>query len=353
MLRFPSSFLILLIGSIALPAEAGKLDRTRNQTTGGGKSKSDRDVHDDDDDDDDDGILAGILCAFFCSDDEDSGSNNSSKSASSSASASPRPPGERHQYFFLPHPYFRGSTDYAIALATPASTAHDRAEFTDEEGKLVLPDGLQVEGYGPGNSLYIRGPTELRTLGYDPHAVPAKELDNRGSGQGLIALDYSKVLPDLNRFAGSLQLSAGWIGLDGGVQYFQEGNDYLYITHVGAFFQGASARGLFQVGAAGLHFGGRGESDDDVADPDNEGPEKYSEPGWAVHLGGHFLPFRPLILSPSLRVGMIGAADALYARARLTAGALVGPIELFGGWDHTQVGGESLSGPVGGLRLWF
>jgi hypothetical protein len=70
-------------------------------------------------------------------------------------------------------------------------------------------------------------------------------------------------------------------------------------------------------------------------------------------ISGHWFPLKPLIVSPSLRVGLVGDAPAFYMRARLTVGAIFGPAELFAGWEHTQIADEALGGPLFGVRLWL
>lgn len=66
--------------------------------------------------------------------------------------------------------------------------------------------------------------------------------------------------------------------------------------------------------------------------------------------GMDFYPVRPLILSMRGDVGNVG--DGFIARARASAGAIVGHVELFGGYDNTWYRDQSWGGPVVGLRIW-
>ena len=38
---------------------------------------------------------------------------------------------------------------------------------------------------------------------------------------------------------------------------------------------------------------------------------------------------------------------------RATAGVMIGNVELYAGYQHTQVGAVPLGGPLAGLRAWF
>jgi hypothetical protein len=58
-----------------------------------------------------------------------------------------------------------------------------------------------------------------------------------------------------------------------------------------------------------------------------------------------------LILSASGNLGTAG--HAFVAQARGSLGVMVGPIELYGGYDHIVIGGVELGGPTLGLRGWL
>ena len=63
-----------------------------------------------------------------------------------------------------------------------------------------------------------------------------------------------------------------------------------------------------------------------------------------------FYPARPLVLSMRADIGSVG--EALVARARATAGVILGHVELFAGFDQTWLGPEAFGGPLVGVRLW-
>jgi len=81
-----------------------------------------------------------------------------------------------------------------------------------------------------------------------------------------------------------------------------------------------------------------------------EGKRDYAL-GWNVGAGFDFFPVRPLVISGRLDGGKLYAAPVV--QARLTAGAAIGRIEIFGGYDHMQIGSVPLGGPLLGVRGWF
>jgi hypothetical protein len=81
-----------------------------------------------------------------------------------------------------------------------------------------------------------------------------------------------------------------------------------------------------------------------------EGPREYAL-GWNVGAGVDFFPVRPLVGSARVDVGRLWQATVVQARG--TIGAMIGPLEVFAGWDHLQVGAVRLGGPLVGVRGWF
>lgn len=68
-----------------------------------------------------------------------------------------------------------------------------------------------------------------------------------------------------------------------------------------------------------------------------------------------FSSFRRLLWPASWTTPATGygrAARILPVSAR-TVGANLGPAELYAGYDHTDIGGVTLSGPLLGARAWF
>ena len=65
-------------------------------------------------------------------------------------------------------------------------------------------------------------------------------------------------------------------------------------------------------------------------------------------------PQKPIIISGEVSIG--GLNEALYLRGRGTLGVLLGPVEIFAGYDGQRFGaGDAVvyHGPVIGLRMWL
>jgi hypothetical protein len=60
---------------------------------------------------------------------------------------------------------------------------------------------------------------------------------------------------------------------------------------------------------------------------------------------------RPVVASISADVGTLYAARTFAVRG--TLGVVLRRFELFGGYEHRQIGRVPFSGPVAGLRVWF
>jgi hypothetical protein len=67
-------------------------------------------------------------------------------------------------------------------------------------------------------------------------------------------------------------------------------------------------------------------------------------------------PVRPIVLSARIDAGKMGKGSlegTQVLSARATAGVILNRFELYGGYEAKRIGGQSLRGPVLGLRLWF
>ena len=73
--------------------------------------------------------------------------------------------------------------------------------------------------------------------------------------------------------------------------------------------------------------------------------------GFNFNYGVDVFPADPVILSADFDLGNLGSAPVMHLRA--TAGVLVGPVELYGGWDAIWVGSVELGGWTGGVRAWL
>ncbi|MBN2717993.1 MAG: hypothetical protein JXX14_19245 [Deltaproteobacteria bacterium] len=112
-------------------------------------------------------------------------------------------------------------------------------------------------------------------------------------------------------------------------------------------------RGLFRLGVAGLLMHHKNDTD-----ADGEMTMHHTND---TNIGGflsaevRLFPVQPLVLGADLQIGYI--SKAAYIRAESTAGAILGPVELYGGYQAQLFLGEHNSiisqGPGGGLRLWF
>ncbi len=72
--------------------------------------------------------------------------------------------------------------------------------------------------------------------------------------------------------------------------------------------------------------------------------------GWHLLYGFDLYPTRPLVLSFHGDLGMLGEAG--IASLRATAGAVVGQVELYGGYEGLWIGDVDLGTWVLGVRLW-
>jgi len=60
---------------------------------------------------------------------------------------------------------------------------------------------------------------------------------------------------------------------------------------------------------------------------------------------------RPWIISVDAGLGSLGAA--FVARIRATVGVNIDAVEFYAGYEHIDVNGIALSGPLLGTRAWF
>ena len=80
------------------------------------------------------------------------------------------------------------------------------------------------------------------------------------------------------------------------------------------------------------------------------GPREYAA-GWNVSTSLDAFPGKPWVLSARVDRGMLYQTPVW--RARATVGMIYRRVELFAGYDHTQVEKVSLGGPLVGLRAWL
>jgi len=80
------------------------------------------------------------------------------------------------------------------------------------------------------------------------------------------------------------------------------------------------------------------------------GPREYAA-GWNMSTSLDIFPGPPFVLSARLDRGML--YETPVWRARATVGLVHKRVELFTGYDHTQIERTALGGPLLGLRAWL
>ena len=73
--------------------------------------------------------------------------------------------------------------------------------------------------------------------------------------------------------------------------------------------------------------------------------------GFNFTYGADFLPAKPWVFSAVLDAGTLGHAGLF--RFRTTAGVIYRSVELYTGYEYTDIGAEHWNGLIGGVRLWF
>ncbi|MEM7153115.1 MAG: hypothetical protein AAF799_09740 [Myxococcota bacterium] len=150
---------------------------------------------------------------------------------------------------------------------------------------------------------------------------------------------------DLWRGAGGLRYDGRRISLDGDLSYYVElpADDALYL--------GTANLSLIPVKTkrAILRLGGGVNTMIDGRVP-GEGPREYAL-GWNVTGSLDLFPAWPIVLSGRVDAGRL--YKAWVGRGRATLGVMVSRLEIFGGYEHMQVGKVGLGGPTFGLRVWL
>jgi hypothetical protein len=79
--------------------------------------------------------------------------------------------------------------------------------------------------------------------------------------------------------------------------------------------------------------------------------DRDSDFGFNFTYGGDVFPARPFVFSADLDWGWLGSAGLFHFRS--TAGVILGPLEIFTGYDYYDVGRAQFDGLIAGLRLWL
>lgn len=147
------------------------------------------------------------------------------------------------------------------------------------------------------------------------------------------------------RSAGGLRIDGQIFSLDGDLSYYLEpaANDALYLGTLNLGFIPIKER------RAVVRLGGGMNTMIDGRVP-GEGRREYAL-GWNVSTSFDLFPAWPVVISGRIDAGRL--YQAFMGRARGTVGVMLWRMELYGGYEHTQVGRVGLGGPTVGVRLWI
>ena len=175
------------------------------------------------------------------------------------------------------------------------------------------------------------------TLGNDPFQSTGKQWGGRLQGE------YRTDFDDLSAISGRFLIDGfgeRW-GLDAEADYRYEDlgagrTDDLWTGDVNAvfrLFQSERFQGRLGLGVAWLsdQFG--------------------TETGLNFTTGFDMTPAKPWIISLDYDLGSI--SEARVHHLRFTTGYIYKRVEVYTGYDHYNIGGISLGGMIGGVRLWF
>lgn len=153
------------------------------------------------------------------------------------------------------------------------------------------------------------------------------------------------VLGGLWRVGGQARAGAGFFEFDTGWDWLYDPVEADALT-LGDFNLAVSpVRGRRFSLRAGA--GARVMFDSKPAEPGVSGPAA----GWNATMGLELFPVRPVVIAADFDVGSLGRAFVWKAGGRL--GVMMGPLEIFGGVDHTVIGNVRLTGVTFGMGGWF
>jgi hypothetical protein len=250
------------------------------------------------------GSGTGGFCLFFCG-----------AGAEDEAEVSPGPIYER-DFSLLRFPYEHGYEGYAVV---------EEREYGPEDGDLVgvtvQPPGASVE---EGNAVAFQAGADYMYDWDNVHLVTATGRLETSVGFGM-ALRHTALIEPLG-----VVLAPPSRRLD-----------MMHLTELWASIRPVTTSTLL------LRMGGSGML------------MVYDGRAWGGVLGGlelELFPVRPIVVTAGFGGGRLKRAG--YVRARMTAGVIVGPAELYAGYGMQAFFGEGVEsiiyhGLVGGLRFWF
>jgi len=181
--------------------------------------------------------------------------------------------------------------------------------------------------YGGGRPGYMRIPVD---------AEPGRRFAGR------LRVDYADNFDDLERIGGRLLLSTSTrFGLDTGMSRFEESlhggaYDHLWLGNLNVVYRFAqSPRSQWRIGL-GMNWL------DDPIDTDY---------GFNFTYGFDFFPRRPWVFSTEIDWGTLGHAELFHFRT--TAGAILGPVESYVGYEYWDIDRAQSNALLAGVRVWF
>jgi hypothetical protein len=222
----------------------------------------------------------------------------------------------------------------------------------DNEGYMVFAEvprpTPQVETTADGDILIGEG---------DEVIMPQPE---RSSPVALrLAVEYSHDLETVFKPWANLLFSTRWrFGLESGWAWLIEDRidgtqDQLGIGDINLIFRFTQHEHVQMRTGAGVRLmidkiGSDQQRPDDLPDADRE---TRVDAGFNWTYGFDLFPVQPLIFSASIDLGNLRRAFFVHGRAHL--GVAIWAVEIYAGWDVTQIGDVTLHGPLIGLRAWF
>ncbi len=218
---------------------------------------------------------------------------------------------------------------------------------------FVLPHYLVERGWGKRGS-WRRGEFPPRpyapgfdgSMGIDGDSKTLEKsaaLEGRGARpvSMRLALEYAGDLGGVHRPAGYFLLdTTSRLGLESGWSHFVEVDcgevDTLTLGDVNVMFRFAQSEHVqFRMGLGPRFFMSQG----------------VTAVGFNFAYGMDIFPVKPLTIGLHGDLGNAGYAG--LAHGRVTLGVVLGPVELYAGWDALAIGKTRYHGPVGGVRGWF
>jgi len=291
---------------IAGPAWSGSLDKVRKTT------KSD---HSNDDDDKKDNTHS--FCLFFCHDDHDTHDRYNRHEQETAAPSPPSCPATSSYY--LPYPY--------------AHKRPGRSVIVENDLLQSTPPVLDTQGRVVQNAQY-----------FCPEKTPKPNKTYNSAGNLFLGYTYDLEgvhMPefDLSGDFGTATFRTGWIYL---LEKDGDSSNRLILGDLNGLVRLQKSSTLEVRFGIGLRF---------LVDWHN----LNAEIGYTGILSLNAFPHKPWVISADLDVGSLGSA--LFVHTRETLGLILGPVELFAGYNLMLILGngnkELLHGPFGGIRFWF